>query len=81
MAEQIDKTELRKEMSEQLSTRSKYEGLGATIAAELIIGFWSHLSCWGSGRLELLFWGTYEKWQQMRLPITCQNKLRLTRLM
>ena len=40
MVEQIDNTELMKEMSEQPSTPSKYVGLGATIAAELMIGFW-----------------------------------------
>ena len=40
MAEQIDNTELRKEMSELTTTPSKYTGLGAAIAAELMIGFW-----------------------------------------
>ena len=37
MAEQI---EMRKEMSEQQATSSKYAGLGAAMAAEPIIGFW-----------------------------------------
>ena len=32
--------ETRKEMSEQPATPSKYTGLGAVVAAELIIGFW-----------------------------------------
>ena len=40
MAEQIDNTELRKEMSELTMTPSKYTGFGAAIAAELMIGFW-----------------------------------------
>ena len=38
MAEQIDDTEQKKEMSEQPAT--KYAGLGATIVAELMVGFW-----------------------------------------
>ena len=37
MVEQID---LRKEISEWLTTLSKYAGLGAAMAAELMIGFW-----------------------------------------
>ena len=48
MVEQIDNTNLRKEMSEQTATgnaswnasSSKYAGLGVTIAAELMIDFW-----------------------------------------
>ena len=38
MAEQIDNTKLRKVMSEQPAT--EYTGLGAAIAAELMISFW-----------------------------------------
>ena len=37
MTEQIDNTELRKEMNELPMTLSKYTGVGA---AELMIGFW-----------------------------------------
>ena len=33
-------TDMRKETSEQLATPSRYTGLGAAIAAELMIGFW-----------------------------------------
>ena len=44
VAEQISNTELMKEMKEKSATGkaslSKYKGLGATIAAELMIGFW-----------------------------------------
>ena len=40
MVEQIEMTDLRKKMSEQLTTLSKYTGLGAPIAAELMIAFW-----------------------------------------
>ena len=44
VAEQMDNTELRKEMSEQPArwnaSLSKYTDLGAAIAAELMIGFW-----------------------------------------
>ena len=44
MAEQIGSTELRKEMSELPTTwnasPSKHTGLGAGMAAELMIGFW-----------------------------------------
>ena len=40
MPEQIDNTELRKEMSELPMTPNKYTGLGAAIAAKLMIGFW-----------------------------------------
>ena len=32
--------DLRKETSEWLTTPTKYAGLGAAIAAELMIGFW-----------------------------------------
>ena len=32
--------DLRKKTSEQLTTSSKHAGLGAAMAAELIIGFW-----------------------------------------
>ena len=32
--------DLRKEMSEWLATPGKYTGLGAAMAAELMIGFW-----------------------------------------
>ena len=34
------KMEMRKETSKQLATPSKYTGLGAPIAAELMIGLW-----------------------------------------
>ena len=37
MAEQM---EMRKETSEQPETPSKYTGLGAAIATEVVIGFW-----------------------------------------
>ena len=55
-AEQMDITELRKEMSEKPATGnaspSKYTSLGAAITADLMIGFWlwhwSHFSHWGS---------------------------------
>ena len=44
MVEQIDNTELRKEMSERPAMGnvfpSKYTGIGAAITAELMIGFW-----------------------------------------
>ena len=40
MAEQIEMTDLRKETREQLATMNKYTGLEATMAAELMIGFW-----------------------------------------
>ena len=50
------------ETSKQPST--KYEGLGAAITAELMIGY---LCCWGSGQPELLPSGTYQQCQQMRL--------------
>ena len=43
MVEQIDNTELRKEMSERPATGnaslSKYTGIGAAITAALMIGF------------------------------------------
>ena len=32
--------EMREETSDQLATLSKYTGLGAAIAAELVTGFW-----------------------------------------
>ena len=56
-------TDLRKETSKRPANR--YTGLGAALAAELMIGFWlrhwSHFSHWGSGRLESLCWNTYER--------------------
>ena len=36
----IEMADLGKEMSKKPSTPSKYAGLGSTIAAELMIGFW-----------------------------------------
>ena len=48
VAEQMDNTELMKEMSEKSeiwnASPSKYAGLGAAIAAELMIGFWLFLA-------------------------------------
>ena len=40
MIKQIDNTELRKEMNELPTTRSKYTGLEAATAAKLMLGFW-----------------------------------------
>ena len=40
MAQRIEMTDPRKEMSKQPANPSKYTGLGAAIAAKLIIGFW-----------------------------------------
>ena len=63
MAEQIEMTDLKKEMREQPTTPGKYTGLGAAIAAELMTGFWFGigiiLAVGGSGQLELLRWCTY----------------------
>ena len=56
-------TDLRKELSERPPTTSKYAGLGADIAVELMIGFWfgaGVISDWGGRLLELLHWGTCE---------------------
>ena len=36
----VEQIETRKEMNEWPATPSKYTGLGAAIAAELMIGFW-----------------------------------------
>ena len=44
VAEEMDNTEMRKEMSKQLAmgnaSPSKYAGLGSAITAEPMIGFW-----------------------------------------
>ena len=64
--------EMRKETNEQPTTLSKYTGLGVTITAELMIGFWFGVRvilAWGSGWFELFYWSTYERYQQMRLPL------------
>ena len=36
----VEQMDLRKEMSEKPTTQGKYAGLGAALAAELMIGFW-----------------------------------------
>ena len=69
---------LRKEMSEWLTTPSKYEGLGAAMAGELMIGFWFGigviLAVGVVDGLNHCIGGIYE--QQMRLPpLKWQNKL------
>ena len=40
MAERIEAMDLRKETSELITTTSKYAGLGAAMAVELMICFW-----------------------------------------
>ena len=66
MVEQIEVTDQRKETNERPPTPSKYAGLGAAVAAELMIGFW-----FGTGVIlaigvvyrwfKLLRWGSYKK--------------------
>ena len=77
----MDNTELRKEMSKQPTTgndswnasSSTYTGLGAAITAELMIGFWFGIGViLAVGVVDSLNYyveGTYQQWQQMRLPL------------
>ena len=52
MVEKIQMTDLRKEMSKRPATMSKYAGLGAAMAPELM--HWSHISPYDSEQSGLL---------------------------
>ena len=67
--------DLKKEMSKRPTTSSKYAGLGAAMAAELMIGFWFGVGViLAIGVVDGLCLGAYE-WQMRLPPLKWQNEL------